>query len=64
MTDRMYPKITFTITPAVNAMTGLLPTVANSRKRVVSPILKKLKVNAHVRNEIMGVMRTGFTSLL
>ncbi len=54
----------FATTPTVNAIKGLLPTEDNSRNLVVSPILKKLKVNAHVRNVMIGVMRTGFTVLV
>jgi hypothetical protein len=60
----MYPKKTFTITPIVNAIKGLMPALANSRNRVVSPILKKLKVKVQVRNDVMGTMRDGFTNLL
>ena len=64
MTDRIYPRMTFTITPTVNATKGLIPALANSRNRVVSPILKKLKVKAQVRKEVMGAIREGFTNLL
>ena len=60
----MYPKITFTITPTVNATKGLIPALANSLNRVVSPILKKLNVNAQVRNDVIGAISVGFTNLL
>jgi len=47
-----------------NARNGLLPAAVNSRSRVVRPMLRKLKVNAHVRSAVMGTMREGFTNLL
>ncbi len=60
----MYPRITLTITPTVKAIKGFIPALASSRNLVVSPILKKLKVKAQVRNDVMGAISAGFTSLL
>ena len=39
--ERMKPMTTLTIAPALKARNGFLPTLTNSRKRVVNPMLRK-----------------------
>ena len=56
--------MTFTTTPIVKAEKAFHPTGASSRKRVVSPMLKKQKMKVHVRSETSGVIRLGFTTVL
>ena len=64
MVDIIKPRTTFTTTPEVNATKGLPPKLANSLNRVVSPMLKKQKINAQVRKSLMGPTISGFTILL
>ena len=47
--ERIKPMITLTTAPALNAMNGFLPAPANSRKRVVRPMLRKQKMKAQLR---------------
>src|SRR5215469_16627949 len=56
--------MTLTTTPAVKATNGLPPVGANSRSRVVNPILRKQKVNAQVRSAVIGATRAGLTVLV
>src|SRR6516162_8665546 len=56
--------MTLTTTPALNAKNGLLPVGANSRSRVVKPMLRKEKVNAQVRSAVIGATRAGLIILL
>ena len=56
--------MTLTTTPAVKATNGLPPVGANSRSRVVNPILRKQKVNAQLRSAVIGATRAGLTILL
>ena len=56
--------MTSTTTPAVKATNGLPPVGANSRSRVVKPILRKQKANAQVRNAVIGATKAGLTILL
>src|ERR1700688_369720 len=58
------PMITLTIAPALNARKGLLPAAANSRTRVVKPILRKQKMKAQVRRSLIGATSVGTTVAL
>src|SRR5712692_3676882 len=60
--DKKYPRITFTTTPIVNAQNGRAPELANSRTRVVSPMLKKQKMNAQVRRFLIGATTSGVST--
>src|SRR6202034_4862398 len=62
--DRTKPIITLMIAPALNARNGRLPALASSRKRVVSPMLRKQKMKAQVRKSLTGATNPGPTVLL
>jgi len=48
-------------TPTVNAQKGRSPVLVRLEKRVLRPMLRKQKINAQVRNAVMGAIKDGVT---
>src|SRR6516225_2305829 len=57
----MKPSATLTATPMLNAQNGFQPTACRSRNRVVSPMLRKQKMNVQVRSDTSGASTLGRT---